>query len=156
MPTIFPTWPHVIFGIVEPISLVAGSLSPIFDLNGFIYGQTPHVPAPTFEHPSSVALAYQLGNLYNLLFLVGVGVMHATTEPKVLRNYLIALAIADIGHVYATYIAMGWDAFVDVSAWNALTWGNIGATAFLFVNRVLYFMGVFGQAKAPKIAGKKE
>lgn len=73
-----------------------------------------------------------------------------------LRNYLIALAIADIGHVYATYIAMGWDAFVDVGAWNALTWGNIGATGFLFVNRVLYFMGVFGQAKAPKIAGKKE
>ncbi|KAJ5623098.1 hypothetical protein N7490_011703 [Penicillium lividum] len=156
MPTIFPTWPHIIFGILEPISLVAGSLAPIFDLDGFISGQTPHVQAPTIQHPSSIALAYQLGNLYNLLFLVGVGVLHTTTEPKVLRNYLIALAIADIGHVYATYVAMGWDAFMDVGAWNALTWGNIGATAFLFVNRVLYFMGLFGQAKAPKAAGKKD
>ncbi|KAJ5930451.1 hypothetical protein N7466_005944 [Penicillium verhagenii] len=156
MPTILPRWPHILFGIVEPISLVAGSLSPIFDLDGFIYGQTPHVPAPMLQHPSSVALAYQLGNLYNLLFLVGVGVLHATTEPKVLRNYLIALAIADVGHVYATYIAMGWEAFVDVGAWNALTWGNIGATAFLFVNRVLYFLGVFGKAQAPNIASKKE
>jgi hypothetical protein len=36
---------------------------------------------------------------------------NATTEPRVLRNYLIGLAIADVGHVYATYLAMGWDAF---------------------------------------------
>ncbi|KAJ5738524.1 hypothetical protein N7493_001679 [Penicillium malachiteum] len=156
MPTIFPTWPHILFGILEPISLVMGSLAPVFDLDGFINGQIPHLPAPSIQHPSSVALAYQLGNIYHLLFLVGVAVLHTSTEPKVLRNYLIALAIADVGHVYATYVAMGLDAFLDVGSWNALTWGNIGATGFLFVNRILYFLGLFGQAQAPKITGKNE
>ncbi|KAJ5692361.1 hypothetical protein N7462_001784 [Penicillium macrosclerotiorum] len=155
MPTILPTWPHILFGIVEPISLVLGSLGPIYDLDGFISGQAPHVDAPA-PHPSSVALAYQLGNLYYLLFLVGAAVLHTSTEPKVLRNYLIALAIADVGHVYATYLGLGWDAFVDVGAWNALTWGNIGATGFLFINRIAYFLGVFGVAKAPKVSGKQE
>jgi hypothetical protein len=111
---------------------------------------------PDTLHPSSVALAYQLGNLYLLLFLVGVGVCHATTEPKVLRNYLVGLAIADVGHVYATYLAMGWDAFANVGAWNALTWGNVGVTAFLFVNRIAYLWGFFGYAKAPKAAGKQQ
>lgn len=82
--------------------------------------------------------------------------LHTTTEPKVIRNYFIGLAIADVGHVYATYLGMGWNAFADVGAWNALTWGNIGATAFLFFNRVAYLAGVFGSAKVPKVASKKE
>ncbi|CAI7618876.1 unnamed protein product [Penicillium manginii] len=155
MPTILPPWPHILFGILEPFSLVLGSLAPIYDLDGFIAGQTPHVDPP-IQHPSSLALAYQLGNLYSLLFLVGVGVLHTTTESKVIRNYMIGLALADVGHVYATYLGMGWDAFADVGAWNALTWGNIGATAFLFFNRLLYLAGFFGSTRAPKVASKKE
>ncbi|KAJ5114760.1 hypothetical protein NUU61_000519 [Penicillium alfredii] len=155
MPTLFPPWPNLLFGILEPISLVLGSLAPLYDLTGFITDQTPASSPPT-PHPSSAALAYQLGNLYFLLFMVGVAVCHTTSEPRVLRNYLVALAIADVGHVYATYSAMGWNAFVDVGAWNALTWGNIGATGFLFVNRVAYFLGVFGEARAFKAVGKWE
>lgn len=134
---------------------VLGSLAPLYDLQGFIAGQTPHA-APPAAHPSSTALAYQLGNLYSLMFLVGVAVLHTSKEPRVLRNYLIGLAIADIGHVYATYLAMGWASFADVAGWNALTWGNIGATGFLFVNRVLYLSGAFGSALAPKASGKTE
>lgn len=134
---------------------VLGTLAPLYDLDGFIAGQTAHV-APPAPHPSSTALAYQLGNLYFLMSLVGMGVLHTSTEPKVLRNYLISLALADIGHVYATFLAMGWEAFADVGSWNALTWGNIGATGFLFINRVLYLSGVFGTARAPKAVGKEE
>ncbi|OJJ43472.1 hypothetical protein ASPZODRAFT_74326 [Penicilliopsis zonata CBS 506.65] len=154
MPTIFPTWPNILFGTLEPISLLLGAAAPLVDLHGFIAGQTPKTVAPAELHPSSIALAYQLGNLYALLFMIGVAVCHGTSEPKVLRNYLVALAIADVGHVYATYVAMGWDAFVDISSWNALTWGNIGATAFLFANRLGYFMGIFGYAKLPKLEEK--
>lgn len=174
MPTVFPPWPHLLFGILEPISLyasprtiksqwltihtnsVAGFLAPVIDLDGFINGQAAHVAAPDTQHPSSVALAYQLGNLYHFIFLLGIGVLHATNEPKVARNYLIACAIADVGHLYATYLGMGWDAYIDVGAWNALTWGNIGATGFLLVNRLFYFAGMFGEPKAVKAAGKEE
>lgn len=101
-------------------------------------------------------MAYQLGNLYSLLFLLGIAVLHTTTEPKVIRNYMIGLAIADVGHVYATYLGMGWNAFADVGAWNALTWGNIGATTFIFFNRLAYLVGLFGSTRAPKVASKKE
>ena len=73
--------------------------------------------------------------------------LYATTEPKVLRNYVIALAIADIGHIYATYLGMGWDSFADVASWNALTWGNIGASGFLYVNRLAYLFGFLGEAQ---------
>lgn len=133
-----------------------GSVYPLYSLHGFIAGQTPGIAVPPTLHPSSLALAYQLGNVYSLLCLVGVGVCHATTEPKVLRNYLIGLAIGDVGHVYATYLGMGWDAFANVAAWNALTWGNIGVTTFLFINRIAYLLGAFGYAKAPKAAAKRE
>ncbi|KAJ5233976.1 uncharacterized protein N7469_005742 [Penicillium citrinum] len=156
MPTILPPWPHLLFGILEPISLVAGSLAPLQDLNYFIAGQTPHASPPPVLHPSSIALAYQVANLYSSLFLVGVGVLHTTTEPKVIRNYMIGLAIADVGHVYATYLGMGWESFADIGAWNALTWGNIGVTSFIFINRIAYLAGLFGPAKAPKVTSKNE
>ena len=62
-----------------------------------------------------------------------------------MRNYLVCLAIAYVGHIYYVYKALGWEAFVDVGAWNVLTWGNVGITGFLFLNRVAYFLGFFGK-----------
>jgi hypothetical protein len=136
---------------------VAGFVDAVFDLKNFVSGQTPGAPPPSTPlHPSSVALSYQLGNIYLLLMFVGVGILYGTSEPRVLRKYLLALAVADIGHVYATYVAMGHDSFVDVGSWSPVAWGNIGATGFLFVNRVAYFLGVFGEAKAPAKNGKTE
>ena len=61
-----------------------------------------------------------------------------------MRNYLIACAIADIGHLWVTYVVVGYANFVDVSGWNSLAWGNIGFTFFLFVVRVGYLAGMFG------------
>jgi len=91
--------------------------------------------------------------------MLGLAVCYTTSEPRVLRNYLIALAVADLGHIYATYAAMGWESFVDVAGWGAVAWGNIGASGFLFVNRVMYLLGWFGEPKgkerAPSSAWKK-
>ncbi|KAL4783058.1 hypothetical protein BJX76DRAFT_271170 [Aspergillus varians] len=155
--TIFPTWPHIIFAIFEPITLIGGWLCPILDLQGFVADQIPS-PAPKGleVHPTSFALAYQLANVYGLLAILGAGVLHATSEPKVLHNYLIALAIADIGHIYVTYLAMGPALFFDIGGWNVLTWGNVGVTGFLFVNRLLYFLGVFGYAGGISVDEKAE
>ena len=38
--------------------------------------------------------------------MIGVGVLYTTREAKVVRNYLLACAIADVGHLYATYAVM--------------------------------------------------
>ncbi|PGH12152.1 hypothetical protein AJ79_04446 [Helicocarpus griseus UAMH5409] len=88
--------------------------------------------------------------------LAGVGVLYSTSELKVIRNYLIALAIADLGHIYATYLGIGFDGLVNVMQWNDLTWGNVGASAALFLNRIAYLSGAFGYAKAPDDAKKTQ
>jgi hypothetical protein len=135
---------------------VAGFQAPFLDTFNFIAGQTPHASLPAVPlHPSTLALNYQLGNLYLLLGMCGVAVIYGTSEPHVLRNYLIALAIADIGHLYATYLAMGYVSFVDYASWGQVAWGNIAATVFLFVNRILYLVGAFGCAQAPVKDEKK-
>ncbi|KAL4971775.1 hypothetical protein BDW66DRAFT_145463 [Aspergillus desertorum] len=153
--TILPNWPHIVFAVFEPITLVGGWLAPILDLQGFVVDQVPSSPAPKELKvgASSFALAYQLANVYALLALLGAGVLYVTSEPKVLRNYLVALAIGDVGHIFVTYLAIGPEQFFDVRGWNALTWGNIGVTGFLLVNRLLYLMGVFGYAEG--IAGRE-
>jgi hypothetical protein len=51
-----------------------------------------------------------------------------TTETKVVRSYLIALAIADVGHVFITCFVMGYERAIDIAQWNAMAWGNIGVT----------------------------
>jgi len=149
MSTILPAWPNFVFAILEPLSLIGGWLAPFYDLQKFVAGQVPASPTPPIA-PSVSVLALQLGNVYLLLMMLGVAVCYTSSEPKVVRNYLIALAIADLGHIYSTYVGLGWDNFIDVQNWNNLAWGNIGASAFLFVNRILYLLGAFGSAKAPK------
>lgn len=57
--------------------------------------------------------------------------LYTTTEPKVVRNYVIALLLGDIGHLAVTFYIMEYEHFVDVSKWNALAWGNIAATVCL-------------------------
>jgi hypothetical protein len=73
-------------------------------------------------------VALQLGNIYLLLAMVGVAVLYITTEAKVVRNYVIALWLADIGHVAVTCYVMEYEKMVDLSNWNAMAWGNIGLT----------------------------
>ena len=63
--------------------------------------------------------------------MIGLAIFSSTTEPKVIRNYLIALWVADIGHIVLTWYALGNHYLVDVSQWNAMTWGNVGATVSL-------------------------
>lgn len=98
----------------------------------------------TSAWPTTHVLALQLGNVYGLLAMIGVGILYQTTEPKVVRNFLVACAVADVGHLYVTYAVMGGKEYFDVGHWNAMGWGNIGVTAGLLITRLLYFVGAFG------------
>jgi hypothetical protein len=71
---------------------------------------------------------FRLGNIYLLLAMVAVAVLYSTTEPKVVRNYVIALWLADIGHIATTGYVMGYDKFIDFANYNPTTWGNVGLT----------------------------
>ena len=137
-------------------------LSPTY----FITSQLPtsYLSAPAKTVLSSIVandattklLALQLGNTYLLLGLLGVFILNTTSELKVVRAYLSALWICDIGHVGFTLWAMGWKGTVNVGSWNAVVWGNIGVTLFLFGMRSLYFLGAFdGSLKKVKEKVKK-
>ncbi|PKS09211.1 hypothetical protein jhhlp_003825 [Lomentospora prolificans] len=154
MASALPPFPRVVFTILEPISLIGGFLGAVYSPDWFIAEQIPSaVQVPASDNSRLITL--QLGNLYLLLCMVGVGVLSATTEIKVVRNYLCALWIADIGHIALTWYALGNGYFMDVSKWNAMTWGNIGATAFLFMTRTAYFLGIFGAGEAGSPLSKK-
>jgi hypothetical protein len=60
--------------------------------------------------------------------MLGVAVLYTSTELNVVRNYLWALWVADLGHIGLTAYSLGLDRFIAVSEWNAMTWGNVGAT----------------------------
>lgn len=75
---------------------------------------------------------------------MAIAILYTTSEPKVVRNYIIALWIADIGHLAATHHGLGYKHFIDVGHWNPMAWGNIGATMFLFITRSAYLVGLFG------------
>lgn len=107
-------------------SSIAGWAGATLDPSWFVKEQTS-TPSLTVDDNSRL-VALQLGNCYGLLFLAAVAVLYTTTELKVVRNYLIALWIADIGHIAVCYLGLGYERFVDVASWNSMTWGNVGAT----------------------------
>jgi hypothetical protein len=70
-----------------------------------------------------------------------------TNYRSVANYYLLAVALADLGHIYAVYCVWG-QAFWDLNQWNDMMWGNVGVSAFLHINRLATVLGVFGRGKA--------
>lgn len=90
-------------------------------------------PAPLIATANSRLIAQQLGNCYGLLGLVGLSVLNTSTEIAVVRNYLKALWVADITHMFWTCYALGWEHSVSIRDWDAMLWGNVGATVSLVI-----------------------
>ncbi|KAL8718622.1 MAG: hypothetical protein Q9225_004263 [Loekoesia sp. 1 TL-2023] len=144
MSTILPPFPRLVFTILEPLACIGGYLASILDTSSFAASQVPSI-TPTPLTSTTQILALQLGNCYGLIALIAIGVLYSTSEQKVVRNYLVACAIADVGHLWVTYVVLGYANFVDVQGWNSLAWGNIGITFFLFMTRIGYLTGLFGK-----------
>ncbi|KAM7192345.1 hypothetical protein V8F33_008358 [Rhypophila sp. PSN 637] len=148
-----PTIPWFVFTVFEPISLLAGAIPAILAPGWFASQQTfqltgsivPKSQNETVMSGPALMVTRQLGNTYGVAALVALAVLYTTSEVKVVRNYLIALWICDIGHVVITVLGLGYERGVAVGDWNAMTWGNIGATLFLFLTRSAYFLGLFGE-----------
>ncbi|KAF7534019.1 hypothetical protein G7Z17_g13429 [Cylindrodendrum hubeiense] len=155
MASSLPAVPRIVFTIVEPISLVAGFLGAIADPAWFVAEQIPQTePVVITDH--SVVLALELGNLYLLLALIGLAVLSTTSEVKVVRGYLVALWLGDLGHILFSGYALGMDRLLNPAEWNAMAWGNVAMTLFLMLTRSAYFLGLFGpdRASAPPAAKK--
>lgn len=110
---------------------MAGFAGAVYDPAWFVAQQIPQ-EKPLVASENSIVMAHQLGNMYLGMCLVGLALFWTTSEARVVRNYLIALLIADAGHVGFTWYGLGSDRFMDVSRWNAMAWGNLGATVRTF------------------------
>lgn len=106
-------------------------------------------------YETEVVLALQLGNVYFLLCLMGVFILNTTSEARVVHAYIWAAWIADISHVGVTAWVMGKTAFMDVAAWNVLTYGNIAGTTLLFLARSMYLMGLLGKDRFSAVKPKQ-
>jgi hypothetical protein len=104
-----------------------------------------NVPHPAIT-PGATVIVLQFGNV--LLLLAALAMLCCfTAHPEISRRYLMIVAIADLGHIYSCYIGMGSRQFLDYANYNDMAWGSIGGSAFLFVNRILTVLGIFGQIK---------
>ena len=110
----------------------------------------------TVVTPQALSLSLQIGNVLLLLNFMAL-ICCWTHHPDIAKKYLVAVALADFGHIYAVYASLGDDIFWDVSKWNNMVWGNIGASVFLNLNRWATVLGLFGTVGGRKAsAGKRK
>ena len=168
-----PTWPFILFGIVEPTSLYEGlrtaellranhcTLSVYASYDGFTDPYrffSTQAPAPIIRadySPQAEALTSQFANILFLLAAMAV-ICCWTTNKSITRAYLIIVVVADLGHIYGTYRGVGAEYFFDVAQWNDMTWGNIGGSLFLHINRLATLAGIFGKWQDDKIIFMKK
>src|SRR4051812_32963338 len=111
--------------LIDPRPSVYAWFEALKDPRAFFTQQTPVAAATIVPFPpQALAQSLQIANIFLLLALLAL-VCTCTASASVSRNYLLAVAVADWGHIYASYRAMGAEAFWDVGAWNSMAWGNV-------------------------------
>lgn len=100
----------------------------------------------------ALALTLQLGNVLLLLAAMAL-VCCFSPSGATARWYLIAVAFADYGHIYASYRSLGAEVFWNPAEWNDLVAGAIGVSAVLNLARWLTVAGVFGPLRDTVASG---
>ncbi|KAL2261269.1 hypothetical protein VTK26DRAFT_4490 [Humicola hyalothermophila] len=152
-----PTFPMIIFGIVEPFLLTWAYVTGIRDPASYFAKQIPGPPgsggsAAAAFPPEAASVTLQLVNVLLLLAPMAV-VCCFSRDPATARGYLFAVALADYGHMYAIYRAVGHEVFFDVARWNDMVAGGIGVSAVLNVLRWTTLLGVFGPIDGRRASG---
>jgi hypothetical protein len=115
----------------------------------YFINQVPGNDSPGTANFSPEALGVTLQLLNVLLLLAPVAVVCSfSRDPATAKGYLAAVALADYGHIYATYRSIGHDVFFDPSQWNDMIWGNVGVSVALNVMRWSTVFGAFGPVVA--------
>jgi hypothetical protein len=142
-----PAIPLIIFGVIEPILLFWALATCLPNPSAYYISQHPSPPLLTTTlpiPPQALSLTLQITNIFLLLALLGI-LCSWTSHPEIAKWYLVAVAIADWGHIYSVYASVGEEIFWDLGKWNDLMWGNVGVSAVLNVCRWGTVLGVFGR-----------
>ncbi|ORY61201.1 uncharacterized protein BCR38DRAFT_439563 [Pseudomassariella vexata] len=152
--TSLPAWPLILFGVLEPIALGWAWITTMNDPFQYFNDQAPNYPQERDDFPpQALILTLMMANVLLLLAAVAV-ICCFTTRASVTKWYLFAVALADFGHIYATYKGVGPEHFWNLGKWNHMVWGNVGVSAFLNVNRWLTLLGAFGTGRPANVAKK--
>ncbi|KAF2165428.1 hypothetical protein M409DRAFT_24278 [Zasmidium cellare ATCC 36951] len=141
-----PTFPFIVFGIIEPMLLASAYIIGIYDPIAFYASQTPNHFSPASLPPQAETLTLQLLNILLLLAAMAL-ICSWTLNPSTTKAYLFVVALADYGHIYATYRAVESEYFWDVGMWNLVVWGNVGVKLVLNAVRVATLLGWFGEVR---------
>ncbi|KAI1427056.1 hypothetical protein F5Y12DRAFT_739692 [Xylaria sp. FL1777] len=157
--TCLPTFPFVVFGIVEPALLVLAYITTLQDPSTFYARQAQNyeLPAdPSSFPPQAQIVTLQLVNVYLLLAAMAV-ICSWTTHAGIARRYLAAVSLADYGHIWACYVGVGLDLLLQPAEWNDMLWGSVGVSVFLNIVRLATLAGIFGPVEDGKEgSGKKK
>lgn len=114
----------------------------------FFAGQVPaHAITAADFPPQALGLTLLLLNVYALLAAVAVACVF-TRDAFTARVYLIFISLADYGHIYSTYRAVGDAYFWNVAEWSDMMWGNVGVSVGLNAFRLLTLVGAFGAIRS--------
>jgi hypothetical protein len=138
---VIPTYYRLFFLIVEPISTVIGAYFAFFQPQTYL--QLTHAAsAPQSGAPLGVQIVLaQLSNLYLLFAINEVLVLRSTTDLRVWRALLLALLIADFGHLWSVN-KLGASVYWNILKWNAMDWGNVGFVYVGAISRIAFFCGI--------------
>jgi hypothetical protein len=140
-----PTYPLLLFGIIEPVMLVWAYIINLTNPQQYYLDQAPTTLLTTTSFPAqALSTTLQLGNVLLLLAAIAL-ICCFTPHTEISRRYLIAVALADLGHIYATYASVGEKVFWDLNQWNQMMMANVGVSIFLHVQRWMTVMGMFGR-----------
>ncbi|KAG8992695.1 hypothetical protein FRB95_001063 [Tulasnella sp. JGI-2019a] len=148
------------FGILEPILTLYGAAAGWTNTSRFFHDQIPSTTTPVDLDPRANIVAWQLAGCYLLIAMIDFMffqslrrvVTNAASQEYMARQFLTCFALADLIHIAVSLF--GFPAYVrmDPVTWNALTHGNVTFTAFLFIVRMAWFMGI-GRTTHTELAG---
>ncbi|VDB89984.1 unnamed protein product [Peniophora sp. CBMAI 1063] len=116
---------------------------------------------PSTLDPRTTMAIWQLGNCYMLLGLLSSFVFRAVrdalpnnpaAQERILGASFLAMAIADVTHIGATFVGLPPALRYDLLSWNSMTHGNITVVVVLLSCRIAWFFGIgrqryyFGQS----------
>ncbi|KAK3389656.1 hypothetical protein B0H63DRAFT_102789 [Podospora didyma] len=142
-----PTIPLVVFGIIEPILLVIAYITAMSNPRQYFADQSPSFAVAQNQWtPQALGMTLQMANV--LLLLAPLAVVACwSRDANTARGFLFCVALADFGHIYATYAAVGPAIFWDYRGWNGAVGGNIAGSAVLNVLRWMTLFGVLGKVE---------
>ncbi|KAI9447746.1 hypothetical protein H4582DRAFT_1803253 [Lactarius indigo] len=153
----FPALPGAYKGLflyIEPASTILPAVL-IWSTPGAAWFHHELIPAPGEEPHSLEARTrmaiWQLGNCYLLLGMLSSFVFRAIRDAlpgnpagqeRILGASLLAMAIADVTHIIASFIGLPDALKYRPDLWNPTTHGNISFVVILLLFRVAWFLGI--------------